>query len=1091
MYSAHSIDDVRNADILRVVGNYLDLKKTGSKYFAKSPFSNDKTASFCVTPSLNIFKCFSSGKGGDAIKFVMEYKRVPFYDAIETIAGICNITLIKEEVTPEVKAKLEYKEQLIQTLSQANDLYSKSYQELPADHWAKVMVAERQFKEDALINFSIGYAPDKATFLTTPALNNGKLEVAERAGLISSNENTKKDFFRNRLMFPIHDAKGRVVGFGGRAEGDIKPKYLNSKDSDVYSKSKILYGFFQAKMEIAKYNKAILVEGYTDVIAMHQAGAPIAVANCGTVALSEEQLKQIKRLAGEIIICRDNDGLELTETGEFQKGIQAMMKDVDVLLRAGFSKVSVLLLPVGEDPDSFSRKNENAGEYFLDSANYKNAILWKTEMIKNWGANDPDKQGEVVNRVAEMLLCIKDDIVRKNYMSEVAKNLKPLKLQDIKARMELLLQKAEVKSTESNADAVSFETQGLPAGADFKQYISRGFVEHENTFYFRGREKFFKGTNFRVAPLFHIYGKQENKRLFEIISEIGKKKIIDIDSADLVNKTKFEAKIMSEGNFKLMPETTDNHFKAMRNYLMDHFVMAYELQTLGQQKERFFAFANRIYHNHELLKPNAYGIFQLETEANEEIANDENQEYLENIKHYYSPSEAVMNKNVREGDDPYENDRYFQYKESPVSLFGWFTQLKKVYGNKSHVGIAYVVATLFRDVFLKRYQLFPHLFCTGEKGSGKSKFAESLQSLFTYKQEAFDLNSGTPVAFYRRLSRVTNITSMFEEYHDGVDDRIFQALKGAYDGRGRETGKATSDNRTVTTKVNCALIILSQYLSARDDNSLTSRSIVLHFIKPQDSYTTEAIEEYAKLKSWEETGLSSMLLEILKHRDYVETKLHQTYAELNKQMKSELKGKEYQERMLQNYLVLLTPVKILEKLITFPFKFEDLFNEFRDAIIDSSDLIIESEGLAEFWRVLEFLLDSKRIHEGREFKIDRPHDLKLQGRKGEAAIDWTNTGRKQLLFIRLSAVHQLYHKEVSMRSGVDVIGENTLKNYFKSKKYFVGAVKSVRFSDTATSAYVFDYDQMLNGGILNMERTKNGEVPSTPSSEDDDNDLPY
>lgn len=1091
MYSQSSIDNVRNADILQVVGNYLDLKKTGSKYFAKSPFSNDKTASFCVTPSLNIFKCFSSGKGGDAIKFVMEYKRVGFQEAIEAIASICNITLIKEEVTPEVKAKIEYNEKLWLVISQANDLYFKSFQDLPKDHWAKVMVAERQFNTDSINDFSIGFAPNTPGFLTRPAIQNGQLEVAERAGLVSSAENEKKDFFRNRLMFPIHDARGVIVGFGGRAEGDTKPKYLNSKDSDIYAKSKVLYGYYQAKMHIAKHNKAILCEGYTDVIAMHQAGAPIAVANCGTAALSVDQLKQLKRVAAEIIICRDNDGMELTETGEFQKGLNAMMKDIDVLLRSGFLKVSVLLLPVGEDPDSFSRKNENAGEYFMDPANYRNAILWKTEMIKNWGANDPDKQGMVVERVAEMLLSIQDTVVRKGYLTEVAKSLKPIKQTDIKERMDIMMQKAEVKSNTDNPDTFSMETQGLPAGADFKQYIQKSFVEYENSFYFRGRDKFFKGTNFRVAPLFHIYGKSDNKRLFEIISEIGKKKIIDIDSIDLTNKTKFEAKIMSEGNFKLMPETTDSHFRAMRNHLMDHFVMAYELQTLGWQKERFFAFANRIFYNGEIIKPNTYGIFQLETEVNEEFQNEEANEYLENIKHYYSPSESVMHKNVREGDDPYENDRFFIYKESPVKIKDWFKKLKEVYGTKAHVGISFVVATLFRDVFIKRYQLFPHLFCTGEKGSGKSKFAESLQALFTYKQEAFDLNSGTPVAFYRRLSRTTNATSMFEEFHDGIDDRMFQAMKGAYDGRGRETGKATGDNRTTTTKVNCSLMILSQYLSSRDDNSLTSRSIVLHFIKPQENYTTSEIERYATLKSWEEIGLSSMLIEILKFRNEVETKIHSTFAELSKKMKADLKGKEYQERMLQNYLVLLTPVKILSELIDFPFTFEELYDEFKDAIIDSSDLIIESEGLAEFWRVLEYLLDSRRILNGREFKVDTPHDLKLQGRKGEEPKLWINEGRKRLLFLRLSAIHQLYHKEVSTRDGVDVIGENTLKNYFKSKKYFVGAVKSHRFDDTSTSAYVFDYDMMMNGGILNLDRLKVPVDTTTPGSETDEDDMPF
>ena len=361
-------------------------------------------------------------------------------------------------------------------------------------------------------------------------------------------------------------------------------------------------------------------------------------------------------------------------------------------------------------------------------------------------------------------------------------------------------------------------------------------------------------------------------------------------------------------------------------------------------------------------------------------------------------------------------------------------------------------------------------------------------ALFLYKQEPFDLNSGTPVAFYRRLSRIMNAPTMLEEYHDNVDDKIFQPIKGAYDGRGREMGKATGDNRTTTTKVNCSLIILSQYLSSRDDNSLTSRSIVEHFIKPQEAFTNVQLEEYAKLKSWEEEGLSSMLMDIIKHRPMVEENIHTTYAAINKQMKIDLKGIEYQERMLQNYVALLAPMKLLWEQFTFPFTYETMYNQFKEAIIDSSDLIIESEGLAEFWRTLEYLLDRKPfplLIKDTHFAIDKPISLSFQTRKGEKDTVWQNDSRKDILILRLNAVHQLYHKEVSTREGNEVIGENTLRNYFKSKKYFLGSVKSHQFNDTKTSAYVFDYSMMYEGGVLNL--TRGVQEQSLPF----DDDLPY
>jgi len=196
--------------------------------------------------------------------------------------------------------------------------------------------------------------------------------------------------------------------------------------------------------------------------------------------------------------------------------------------------------------------------------------------------------------------------------------------------------------------------------------------------------------------------------------------------------------------------------------------------------------------------------------------------------------------------------------------------------------------------------------------------------------------------------------------------------------------------------------------------------------------------------------------------------------------------------MLQNYLALLVPISILKPHFHFPFTEQEIWQQFKEAIIDSSDLIIESEGLAEFWRVLEFLLDKHLIKTGKEFKIDKPIDISLQGRKGEASIPWKNDNNVSVLFLRLGAVQQLYHKEVSTREGMDVIGEATMKNYFKSKKYFIGSVKSMRFEDTSTSAYAFNYDMMHEMGIVNLMRSADDYQPQGLFEKDEANDdLPY
>lgn len=1102
MYTENSIDLVRNADIVAVISHFTELKRQGSSFEAKeSPFNGSK-GSFKVTPSLNIFKCFSTGIGGDGIKFVMTYKNASYTEALKIIAEIVSITLIEEKLDEDQERKKNHRQEMFDLTAIAVSKYQKELHNLQADHWVKQLIQKREINDETITKFNIGFAPKNFQFLTNPIIEKGKIELGKTVGLINAKEGRSFDFFVDRLIFPIQDIRGNFVGFGGRQNDGIDgPKYLNSKDSDLYNKSQHLYGLYQSKEFIQKEKTAILVEGYTDVTGMFQNECPLAVANCGTAKLSEVQLKLLQRFANHIIICRDNDGLD--DQGNEQKGTLAALRDIDILLSAGF-KVSIVILPVGEDPDSFAQKIkadkiveatkrklpiqfDNIKDYIFQEM--QDAIIWKTQKLKNKVANDPNLLSDMVTEVAQMLFQIKDDIKRSAYLEQCRKLIKqPIKV--LKDKIESFVKVAEVKASQNKSTKQDVEIMGLPEGADYKEFIEKGFVTHGNSIYLRNRDHFFKGSNFSITPLFHVYGKQDNKRLCEVISETGKKKIIDFDSSDFIQMAKFEGKLLDEGNFTFAPDVNPNHFKLIRNYIFNEFILAYELKTLGWQQEKFLAFANCVFHNGILKEANSYGIVQIDKQApsQEALSEQDTQEaeYREDVKHFYSPSASVMYKFTRDGDDPYENDRYFVYKKAPISITDWMIQMQKVYGKKANTGIAFAFASLFRDIYLRRYQFFPHLFLTGEKGSGKSKFGESLVAIFTYKQEPFDLNSGTPVAFYRRLSRIMNVPTMLEEYHDSVDDRIFQPLKGAYDGRGREMGKATGDNRTTTTKVNCSLILLSQYLSSRDDNSLTSRSIVEHFIKPLESFSTLQIEDYSLLKSWEETGMSSFLCDILTHRELVEENIHTVYAALSKKMKADLQGKEYQERMLQNYLSLLVPVTILRPHFDFPFTELEVWDQFKEAILDSSDLIIESEGLSEFWRILEFLLDTGRIKENYQFEIEIPNLIKFQTRKGEPDLNWINTAGEKILFLRLNAVHQLYHKEVSTREGVDVISENTFKNYIKSKKYFLGAVKSRRFQDTATSAYVLNYSMMEAQGILNLIRIKQDLFNDEPEP-----DLPY
>ena len=792
-----------------------------------------------VSPVKNIFKCFASGNGGDAIKFVMLKDNVDFVTAVKTIAAINGITLEEEEATEEHKAQVNRRLNLGNVIERAADIYAKQLRELPADHWARVMLAERGYDAETILDFQIGFAPADHTFLSKPIIENAKVSEAKAVGIIKTKEGRTYDFFYDRIIFPIRNEKGDVISFGGRRnntpEAEKFPKYLNLGDTELYNKSNVLYGLHLAKKEMARKGFAILVEGYTDVVTLHQRGADTAVAVCGT-ALTNNQIGRLTKYTPTIIIFTDGDAA----------GKRAAMKDVDLLLM-NTVKVQICLCPEGEDPDTWARKTENIEQWILDKA--KDACVWKTEQIAIQASNDPDELAKAVKEVAEMLFQIPNDIKRNEYTKLCAKILK-VKIGDLKSELQTLnenLTKQISKEVSVAGDAIA-DKLNLPKGADWQEFKNYRFVTSGNSFWFQGNNGFFRGTNFTVSALFHIYGKNENKRLCELRNTEGHQRLLDFDSKDFVNFSSFQEKCIDEGFFVFLPEISTVHFKLVTQRVLNDFIMAYELKTLGWQTERFFAFADGVFAGNEFKPVNKYGIIQVDVETKVES------EYQQDVKHFYSPAFSEIYKHSREDDDPYENDRSFVYKKSPVPIEQWMEQMMKVYGDKAITAIAFVFATCFRDFIMSRYHFFPHLFLTGEKGSGKSKYGDSIANFFTYKLEPFDLNAGTLVGFYRRLSRLRNVPAFCEEYHDKIDDRMFQGIKGGYDGRGREKGQATGDNRTTISKVNTSLIIAGQYLSVRDDNSVTSRSLINHFVKNQEPFDNEQIENFNKLKCGRSRG---------------------------------------------------------------------------------------------------------------------------------------------------------------------------------------------------------------------------------------------
>ena len=421
MISKATIDNVfETARVEEVIGDFVQLKKSGSNFKGLSPFTDERSPSFMVSPVKQIWKDFSSGKGGTAVSFLMEHEHFTYPEAIKYLAKKYNIEIEETQQTDEQKQAADERESLYLVSEFAKDYFHKTM--LNTEEGKSVGLSyfkERGFTMETIKKWDLGFSPDVWEALTSDALRKGyKLEFLEKTGLtiVKSGEgeggaDKTFDRFKGRVMFPIQSLSGRVLGFGGRILRTDKKaaKYLNSPESEIYHKSKVLYGIYHAKQAIAKADNCYLVEGYTDVIQMHQLGVENVVASSGT-ALTPEQIRLINRLTPNITVLFDGDAA----------GQRASLRGIDLILEQGMN-VKVCSFPEGEDPDSFSRKHtlEELMEYLND--NSKDFIQYKASLLVNEAGGDPIKKSALIRDMVESIAKIPDPIKREIYVQECAR----------------------------------------------------------------------------------------------------------------------------------------------------------------------------------------------------------------------------------------------------------------------------------------------------------------------------------------------------------------------------------------------------------------------------------------------------------------------------------------------------------------------------------------------------------------------------------------------------------------------------------------------------------------------------------------------
>ena len=386
------------AHIVDVVQEYVPLKKRGVNMLGLCPFHNEKTPSFTVSPAKGIFKCFGCGKGGNSVNFVMEHEHLSYPEALKYLAKKYHIEVEEKEATPEELQKQNERESMLVVSAYAARQFTENL--FNSDEGISVGLSyfkERGFRQDVLKKFEIGYSFNKWDAFTTKAVSDGyKHEYLVKTGLSIQKEERYFDRFSGRVMFPIHSLSGQVLGFGGRIlKTDPKTaKYLNSPESEIYHKSKIVYGIYQARKAIMVEDKCYLVEGYTDVLSMHEAGVENVTASSGT-SLTQEQVRLIKRFTQNITILYDGD----------DAGIKASLRGLDLVLEEGMN-VKIVLLPDKEDPDSYSKKvsNEEFNRYLKEKET--DFIRFKTQLLLEEAQNDPVKKVNLIRDIVRSIAVI-------------------------------------------------------------------------------------------------------------------------------------------------------------------------------------------------------------------------------------------------------------------------------------------------------------------------------------------------------------------------------------------------------------------------------------------------------------------------------------------------------------------------------------------------------------------------------------------------------------------------------------------------------------------------------------------------------------
>lgn len=1069
MYSQKTIDEINNLDLVDVIGKYVDLKKAGANYKGKSPFSDEKTGSFIVSPGKNMWKCFSSGIGGNSpVKFIMLKDKKTWKEAINELAGKYNITIEYddergEKILNQFAKMGEIREVNLLALEwfQLQLLNDSEFKKLPE---AVINQASRASMEQ-IESFQIGFAPDDFKGLYSHLLTKGvPIELMVQSGLITEKKDEKGtrhfDFFRNRIMFPIYANNGSLVGFTGRAiewkKGDPLPKVMNSRENDLFSKSENLLGINLAKQDMITSKTAIKVEGNFDVTAFHQKGLVNTVAALGT-AFTEAHAQLLKRFAQKVILAIDND----------DAAIKKVEADVRKLITAGVAVDVWFPDQQGQDPfDYVNARKELDNETFRDDF-YKrcqDGIEYVAEYLFR-DAESVREKASAQEQLVDLLAIIPNATLRKNYIKLFIEKYKITQKEvEEKVSVEIAAKKAkELEKSEAGGYKLpSYLTVDQVECFNEYMFFADTKVDRVGYYFMEGKYPE-KQSNVVIRPIFQA--KEYNQSKFIVELTFAKKgdiqtSIMEWTNEAFVSQQKMEIYL---SNDQCWFQGTKKQYQYLTRKLFTQFPVCSEIKILGWHNDGFFAFANGISDGTCFKEINSYGIC---------VHGDRN---------YYLPAFSKIYTSLNSSDDTYEEDRKLIYRASNATFNEWATLFNEVYHEKGNgmIGISTILAGLFSDHIYSVNNSFPMLHGYGVPKTGKSTMGRSMSALFKAVTTPVNLNNMTSVSIISLLQNVKNVMVHLDEYRNDLKPEYIEVLKGVWDRMGRARG-SIKDDKTKQTKIHAFVYVSGQPLPTANQNAYFTRSILLRFEIKDDDRTIEEKKLYKKLSKMEKAGLSHIILEVLKYRDYVVENFEEAQFQLYNDIKGELEGRDIDGRVQSNVLACATVVKLLGDKLLLPFSFEKYWIKAKDVIIDQSETITETDELMEFFKILEYMYAERRISEGFDFKIETKELLVIRGKAREThSVDLG--GMTKIIHFSFTRIHPIYSKIRKEVFGLQGQTESELRDIMKMHKAFIGTPPVVNFNGKQSSGYSFRMDLLPID--LEYKQSTESSGPSEPMTQ--------